>query len=480
MRGLHRLSRAHAEAAPRCPRGDCPPSPITASGCRTFRRTGVRFPDVAPDLQTLRHSCGARLLRRILYTAIAGRQGYPLVFEAVHRADPLLSRGSPHLYVHVPFCQTICAYCPYNKIIFRPDSYARYRHALKREISAYLTLPDIPPVASLYFGGGTPSMTPELVRDVIAQVRPKMDDRAEIGIEVHPRDAHPETLALLRESGVNRISLGIESLSTATLRRLGRGYTADQAERAIREGLAAGFDCVDVNLLYGVPGQDPLDAVRAARRCIALGVDHLSAYPLITFRHTPRGRHAPATGSAYGARRRAHTQRAIADACLGSGFTRTSVWSFARTPAANYTTVTHESYRGFGAGAGSKIDGVFWFNTFSVPAYADLDEPHPAIMMTASDRFRRLHWLYWQVYRTAIDGAAYRALFDRGLMRDFGVAIALMRAAGWLRKEGDRWLLTERGATWAHRVQMLFSLTYIEDVWQQSQQEPWPERIVLY
>jgi len=436
--------------------------------------------DLHLPFQILRHSSLAKRVRQAIYSLAIGKEGYPFVFKHVEEGEAFSRYTSPHLYIHLPFCRSICPHCPYNKVIFRQASYEAYAKALERELRCYLAQEEIPPIQTLYFGGGTPSMTPELVGQIIALTHTYCAEQVEIGVEVHPRDATLERLEQLKRYGVNRISLGIETFHDALLRTLGRGYTAEQAEQAILNAKHVGFVCVDVNLIYGIPGQDIQDSINDVNRCMALGVDHLSAYPLITFEHTHLGKLVrEGTFKEYGNRKRARTQKAIARACLAHGFTRTSVWSFTKDRASAYTTVTRESYRGFGAGAGSKVDGEFWFNTFSITEYTKLTQPRPAIRLYTSEKFRRLHWLYWQIYTTRIDLQKYEELFHRDVINDFRLLIVVMKLLGWIKKEESVFTLTERGSRWSHRFQMLFSLTFIDEVWTHCQREPWPEQIIL-
>jgi oxygen-independent coproporphyrinogen-3 oxidase len=336
-----------------------------------------------------------------------------------------------------------------------------------------------PPVRSLYFGGGTPSVTPDLIRQSIDLVSPSLAPGAEVGVEVHPSDATPELLDELRSMGVNRVSLGVETFRPDLLRQLGRTYTPEQAEAALRAARPR-FSCVDVNLICAIPGQSDHETAADARRCLDLGVDQISAYTLFTFVHTPLGRRVGQRRvPIYGDLSRLRALGAISRACRGAGLVRTSPWNFTRPGVAPYSTVTRESYVGFGAGASSKVDGVFWFNTFSLEAYLGQERNRPALVMETSERFRRFHWLYWQLYRTEVDAARYRELFDRDLEKDFGGVFAALRLLGMARREGTRWRVNEFGAVWMHRLQQLFSITYIDDVWQQCQAEAWPKAVVL-
>ncbi len=430
--------------------------------------------------QTLRHGLLAKKARQGIYALAIGKEGYPFVFRRVEEGEDFSVYSSPHLYIHIPFCRSICPHCPYNKVIFRQASYEAYAKALEREVQCYLAQKDTPPIETLYFGGGTPSMVPELIQRIITLTKAKCTEHVEIGVEVHPVDATVQRLEQLKQYGVNRISLGIETFQESLLKTLGRGYTGEQAKQAILNAKRVGFACVDVNLMYGIPGQAGQDSIADIKQCIALGVDHLSAYPLITFEHTRLGKLArDGMFNEVSDKSRSRTQKAVARVCLAHGFSRTSVWSFTKDRASAYTTVTRESYRGFGAGAGSKVDGEFWFNTFSIPEYNKLTRPRPAIRLNTSEKFRRLHWLYWQIYTTRIDLQKYEEVFHRDAVKDFRLLLFIMKLLGWTNKDETAYILTETGSRWGHRFQMLFSLTFIDDVWTQCQREPWPKEIIL-
>lgn len=429
------------------------------------------------DYLSLRHGAPARWLRAGLSRWLAGRDGWPLVFRAPSADTGTPEGTSRNLYVHLPFCHQICPHCPYNRTLLDQDLMEAYGRALERELAAYLQRADPPPVESLYFGGGTPSQTPELVELVIALVRPKLGAGAEVGVEVHPADASPALLERLRKAGANRISLGIETLSPHLLRMLARRYTPETALEAVRAARAAGFSCVDVNLIHGIPGQRVEDAMADAERCVALGVDQISAYPLFSFAHTPLGRNSRVRPP--GERERLRAQKMVSKVCRDGGLERTSVWSFTRADLSPYSTVTHEDYVGFGAGAGSKVAGLLWFNTFSVPEYSNCSAARPALVMETGERLRRVHWLYWAIYRTRIEAARYQELFGCGVERDFGLLLGILTAAGLARRNAAGWTITETGAIWVHRLQSVFSLTYIDDLWQRCQDEPWPQEVVL-
>src|SRR5262249_54464526 len=152
------------------------------------------------DYQRIRHGSAARLLRRGIYRMFVGREGWPLVFRPPVGEVP--RRTSPHLYVHLPFCKRFCPHCPYNKTIYDSRRHQASGDALQREMGDYFAAADVPPVEPLYIGGGTPSLTPDLIEMSLDLARPFLAANADIGVEVHPSDASPALLSRLQDAGV--------------------------------------------------------------------------------------------------------------------------------------------------------------------------------------------------------------------------------------------------------------------------------------
>lgn len=424
----------------------------------------------AASLEALRHTRTAGNLRRWIYGAFVGGP-WPLAFRAPRGELPEGPAGS--LYVHIPFCRSLCGHCPYLKVPFDPALAEAYGAALAGEMAAWLARTPPEPLRHVYFGGGSPGMVPALAARCLAVLAPRLEGSPAIGMELHPLDVGGSLLADLRALGVDRVSLGIESLSDAALRGLGRGYTARQALDALDRTLAAGFRCVDVNLMYGLGPEDSL--LEDARRCLERGADQISAYPLIAFRHTrpawiPRIR---------ALRTRDRLQRDLRDLCGAQGLAPASVWSFARPGAPPYTTVTLETYRGFGAGAATRTRDAFWFHTFDVRAYVAPGGTRPALALDGGERFLRAHWLYWKIYALRVPGAPYRASFGRAPEADFPRLFGWLARLGIAVRDGEDWVITPRGADWVHRVQQLYSLSWIDQFWGACMAEAWPAEVRL-
>lgn len=185
------------------------------------------------------------------------------------------------LYIHVPFCRRRCTYCDF----FSGTNYAvsqRYIAAVRREMDAY---PDFfhRPVGTIYFGGGTPSsLSVGQLQSLFSAIRHRwhVAADAEVTLEANPDDLSLDYLFALRHMGVNRLSIGIQSLDDGMLRWMNRRHTAAEAVAAVHRARSVGFDNVSVDIIFGLPGQTVAALDVTLRGILALGVRHISAYSL--------------------------------------------------------------------------------------------------------------------------------------------------------------------------------------------------------
>jgi oxygen-independent coproporphyrinogen III oxidase len=185
-----------------------------------------------------------------------------------------------HLYVHVPFCRLVCAYCDFVTVGGRGTEIDRYVDALTRELALRRAPGEL---RTIYFGGGTPSL---LSADQVARVVDAAVARwgavaiEEVTLEANPSERERPDWAGLRSAGVTRISLGVQSLDDEDLRALARGHTAREVREAYAEVRGAGIENVSLDLIYGIPGQTLWRWGRVLREAVALRPDHLSLYAL--------------------------------------------------------------------------------------------------------------------------------------------------------------------------------------------------------
>lgn len=184
-----------------------------------------------------------------------------------------------HIYVHIPFCEVICHYCHFYTARTQETDQKDFFAALSRE--AERARGDLAPqLSALYFGGGTPGASPpEEIARFLESLRPRITPDTEITLEANPSRVTPERVRAWREAGINRISLGVQSLDDGTLKRLGRAHSAREARTAL-ETCAREIPNVSADLLYAVPEQPEEIPAAHAEELLSLGAQHLSLYHL--------------------------------------------------------------------------------------------------------------------------------------------------------------------------------------------------------
>lgn len=196
------------------------------------------------------------------------------------------------LYVHIPFCRRKCPYCDFYSVPFRAEEAEHFLAALQHEMRLWARGPLFAgnPFATLYFGGGTPSLLrPAQLSTLISTVDSLfgLHSGAEVTIEANPATLSASQLGELRAAGFNRLSLGVQSLRDDELRTLGRLHTAGEAVRTFRWARQAGFDNLSVDLIFGIPGQTTASWEATLRQVLTWAPEHISTYALTLEPSTP-------------------------------------------------------------------------------------------------------------------------------------------------------------------------------------------------
>ncbi len=359
---------------------------------------------------------------------------------------------------------------------------AAYQGAILKELDSYRRLWGDINVESVYFGGGSPSMTPEIVENTLSWIAKNFHLGREVGVEVHPIDAQPAVISSLKNSGVSLVSLGVQSFNDRLLGMLGRDYDGKLARQASERLLQAGFATVDADLIFAIPTQSRQEVEADIETVCELGVDQISTYPLLYFSYAPLRRQlhkARVTTPSWWLERQ--MLGAIVKKTQKAGYRRTSIWSFNKPKTIRYTTVTRDAFIGIGAGATSKIGDYFKLNTFSVAAYIKaVAEGSPLALATKLDAGDKMaYWLFWRVYDTAINTSTFRSLFGQDLPHRVRALFSLLKLLGMTRRRGNTVFLTETGAYLFHLVEKEYTHAYLETMWNACLQEAWPRRVVL-
>jgi putative oxygen-independent coproporphyrinogen III oxidase len=305
------------------------------------------------------------------------------------------ARGVPFgVYVHIPFCQTRCGYCDFNTYTateLGPGvSRGGYADTLLSELRlAADVLGDgdvigdrIPPVSTIFFGGGTPTLLPaEHLGLVIREVADRFGLAADVEIttEANPETVTPGYLEKLREVGFNRISIGMQSAVPRVLAVLDRQHRPGRPEQVVAEARAAGFEHVNLDLIYGAPHETDADWQASLDAAIGAEPDHVSAYALVVEQGTALARQV-ASGVVPAPDDDVQADRYVmADEALGAaGFDWYEISNWSRSEAGrcrhNELYWSDANWWGLGPGAHSHVSGVRWWNVKHPVRYTSLVE----------------------------------------------------------------------------------------------------------
>jgi oxygen-independent coproporphyrinogen-3 oxidase len=363
------------------------------------------------------------------------------------------------LYVHWAFCPYICPYCDFAKWAYDERAAERYVSALKAEIVQAPALQ----ASTVFYGGGTPNAyaPAELVR-VLALLRERFGvrDDAEVSTEVNPDRSLTSGFDELRAGGFNRLSIGAQSFEAAELHVLGRQHTADDVAETVRRARAGGFGNVNVDLMFGVPGQTEASWARSLDAAIALGVEHVSTYGLTIEEGTPYARWQAREPAAFADEERDARLYALAIEKLGAaGFEHYEISNFARPGFrcehnANYWR--NGAYLGLGVGAASYLGGVRSTHTrdraaYEAAALAGEAIPGESEELTGDARTGEAVML---ALRTSegVDARTFRERYGVDVFTHYAPIIAEYAAAGLLVAGDGSVRLTARGRFLANDV----------------------------
>ena len=392
--------------------------------------------------------------------------------KALRQQEPLA------LYIHIPFCETKCPYCDFNTYAGIEGLIPTYMDALIQELRLWSATLGPVPIGTIFFGGGTPSYVPlEHIGRLLSTVRSAftLAANAEITLESNPGDVTMERLSGWKATGVNRLSIGVQSLDDELLRLLGRRHTSQEAVDALGCAQAAGFDDVNLDLMYGLPDQSIDQWRRTLQDALALGPQHLSLYCLTLEEGTPleawvRDGSIPTPDPDLAA----DMYELAEEAADRSGFEHYEISNWAlpgHVCRHNLIYWRNRSYLGVGPGAHSYLQGHRFANLSSPREYikrvsrrtdgASTPQDFPSALQDGPVTLVEQVDVRMEMGETmmlglrltdGVTGDSFNARFGQTLMNVFGAAIQELEEVGLLQWNGDRLSLTPRGRLLGNEV----------------------------
>ena len=354
-------------------------------------------------------------------------------------------------YVHIPFCTQICYYCDFSKVFIKNQPVDSYLEHLLQEFHSY----DIQKLRTLYIGGGTPTALSAPQLETLLDGLTKNLDLSvleELTIEANPGDLDADKIAVLKNSAVNRVSLGVQTFDDKMLKKIGRSHLEKDIYENIDRLKLAGFDNISIDLIYALPGQTMDQVKDNVEKAITLDIPHMSLYSLILENHTVfmnrmrRGK-LPLPKEEL----EAEMFEYIIEELERSGFEHYEISNFSKPgfeSRHNLMYWDNAEYYGIGAGASGYVDGVRYKNHGPIRHYlkaveegsARINEEH----LSQREQMEEEMFLGLRK-KSGVSMARFEEKFERSFQELYGDIVKDLIQQGLMQVEGDCVRMTKRG-----------------------------------
>ncbi|HEL0246094.1 TPA: oxygen-independent coproporphyrinogen III oxidase [Streptococcus equi subsp. zooepidemicus] len=362
-----------------------------------------------------------------------------------------MSKKPTSAYVHIPFCTQICYYCDFSKVFIKNQPVDAYLEALIKEFESY----QISSLKTLYIGGGTPTAITAKQLDYLLshlQQHLQLDQLEEFTIEANPGDLTEDKIAVLRQSAVNRISLGVQTFNDKQLKQIGRSHTEAQIYATIASLKEAGFQNISIDLIYALPGQTMQQVKENVAKALSLDIPHLSLYSLILEHHTVfmnkmrRGKLQLPTEDL-----EAEMFEYIISEMEANGFEHYEISNFTKPgfeSRHNLMYWNNDEYFGCGAGASGYLNGIRYRNRVPIQHYLKAvaegnarlsEEPLTKEEMMEEELFLGLR------KKSGVSVSRFQEKFGLSFESRYGPVVRELQAQGLLVKDKDFVRMTKKG-----------------------------------
>ena len=354
-------------------------------------------------------------------------------------------------YVHIPFCTQICYYCDFSKVFIKNQPVDAYLEHLIQETRSY----EIGKLRTLYIGGGTPTALSAQQLAYLLTELPKVMDLSEVEeftIEANPGDLDPDKIAVLKESQVNRVSLGVQTFDNKMLKKIGRSHQEQDIYDNIRHLKQAGFDNISIDLIYALPGQTMDQVKENVAKAIDLDIPHMSLYSLILENHTVfmnrmrRGK-LPLPKEEL----EAEMFEYIIEELEKAGFEHYEISNFSKPgfeSRHNLVYWDNAEYYGLGAGASGYVDGIRYKNHGPIRHYLEAVEAGKARIteehLTLEEKMEEELFLGLRK-KTGVSKARFEEKFGISFDQRYGQVVASLTEQRLLVPDDKQVRMTKRG-----------------------------------
>jgi len=399
------------------------------------------------------------------------------------------------IYLHIPFCKSLCPACPYVRTLWNEDLVNAYLKALKNEIRMYGKLLEGLglKVGSIHAGGGTPSLlNPSQYQDILDTLNQyfEIDESAGFGIEANPQDMTREKSSGFVEAGIKELSIGVQSFHRSNLKILGRTHSVEDSLGAIENTRKAGFKFINIDLMYMLPGQTVEDWIQDLEIAVEQNVNEITTYPLLVTRYTPMYHRLKNDSLEPQPNKRAFKRMFYTTFNIleSAGYKPLEIYGFSNTNQ-KYATVNLEMegpLLGFGCGAAGFTGSYEYQNTCSVKEYirSVLNENLPiAGEREVNTKERIIRWIASRLFVCeGFDLYELKTEFGEGFsdkIGGLGKMLKTLKFLGIIRADNKRIELTRRGLFSANLLTWSFVLHGPCAIAGKYLETPWPNKVVI-
>jgi menaquinone C8-methyltransferase len=367
----------------------------------------------------------------------------PSIDEGLLHPDKLVTGGPVSLYIHIPFCRRLCPFCCFNRYLFHEDQARQYFIDLKKELEMYRQRGFT--FSGVYFGGGTPTVLMDELTSLIAYLRGAFPVK-EISLETTPRELTPQNIALLKQSGVNRLSVGVQSFSDEVLKTMGRdnGPVMEVKERLM--AARGQFDTVNLDFVFNFPGQTIGQFTNDVTAFKEMEIDQATFYPLMASPHKKDAMERRFNRVDNSREKRFY--QVIIDELYHGQYTASTAWCFSRGQhIIDEYIVDSDDYIGVGAGSVSMAGGNFYVNSFALDRYHEALEQQrfPVVgwrKLTEKENLR--YYLLTKLFGMKVDTREFQRRFGGSLMSRLWLETTFFKTSGIVTGK-DVLRVTEKG-----------------------------------
>ncbi len=338
-------------------------------------------------------------------------------------------RGAISLYVHIPFCRSLCPFCCFNRYLFDESLARHYFVDLKHELEMYRELGFT--FGDVYFGGGTPTVLMDELGGFIKHIRKQFNIK-QISLETTPRELTPQNIKLLKDYGVNRLSIGVQSFDEQVLKTMGRvNGPADEVKKRLLKAEGQ-FDTLNVDFVFNFPGQTVKQFAADVAAFKDLGIDQATFYPLMASPHKKdvmERRFNRVDNS-----RERQFYSVILEQLYHGDYKASTAWCFSRGERLiDEYIIESDDYIGIGSGSVSIVQGNFYVNSFSLDRYHEktTNGKLPIVgWRELSEREKLRYYLLTKLFGLKVDKKAFHQRFNEEIGRKLLLELAFLKLGG--------------------------------------------------